>query len=176
VKLLFFILLSLVAFVCCAEIFKSTDSQGNVIYSDTPMGAQSERVELPDQNAEPAPANVTTIPVVKNATPGEETSNLPPENKPYTKFTIVTPGNLSTLQNQPIIFVEVEVDPPLQKGDKIQIYLDGNPVTPAQDSTHFEFVRPDRGTHQLSAKLLDDKQRIINETSSYTIYVHQTHV
>jgi len=184
-KIVFFVVLYLISFYSWADIFKSIDSQGNVIYSDTPSNKKAERIEIPDdtnqdqsssaESSESAKSVMSTNSANMDAV---KTANVNPvkEKKPYTKFFILSPPDQATLQNQPIIYVDITIDPLLQEGDKIQIYLDGRPWGSASASTHFELTRPDRGTHQISARLIDDKQRIVKETGSYTIYVHQTHI
>lgn len=176
-RLLFFsIFLFIIPHCVWADVFKSTDEQGNAVYSDTPLNDQAERITLPTEEQsetnEP-PQNIS------EQTPNQESQSEVmslDQKKPYSKFTITTPADQATIQNQPIIYVDVSVVPELQKGDTIQIYLDGHPWGSPLASTHFQFTRPDRGTHQLSAKLIDDKKGVVKETGVHTIYIHQAHI
>ena len=66
-----------------------------------------------------------------------------------------SPVDQESIQNQPSVNIELKIDPPLQAGDKVQIFLDGAPWGPPAPTTHFVFNAPDRGTHTLSAKIIE---------------------
>src|SRR5437588_8336323 len=75
-------------------------------------------------------------------------AKLPPpemERKPYSTFMIVSPKDQETIQNQPVIPVEITTEPKLQDGDRIQLLLDGKFWGEPAPSTHFEMVQVNRG-------------------------------
>jgi hypothetical protein len=185
IKKILLILFFLFACSTFADVYKSIDAQGNVIYSDTPQNAQAEKIDLPEEHAGEA---LTTTPAEQQAAASEESHEggeaanpdqtliVKAEKKPYTKFSILSPANGETIQNQPNIMVEISIDPPLQEGDMIQIYLDNNPWGPPAHASQFQFTKPDRGTHQISAKLIGDNNTVLKDSGSNTVYIHQAHI
>lgn len=166
------IILSLLATQTYAEqVYMHQDSQGNVVYSDTPINPNSKLITPPTANVVSGtsqPKSLVTKPAVV-----ETSLSVEQGNPPYTKFSIASPGDGETIQNQPSISVVLSIVPPLQKGDYIQIYLDGRPWDKPQASTTFTFTAPDRGTHTVSAKLFNKDNRLLMSSGVNTIYVHQ---
>lgn len=186
IKKILLILFFLSACSTFADVYKSIDAAGNVTYSDAPQNDQAEKIELPQDHAGEA---LTTTPA-ENAASTEQASSLEPnpvpnadqtlivkpEKKPYTQFSISSPANGETLQNQPTIKVEISINPPLQEGDMVQIYLDNNAWGPPAHATQFQFTKPDRGTHQISAKLIGNDNTTLKSSGSNTVYIHQAHI
>jgi hypothetical protein len=173
----FLILISLLVFsiICSAEIYMTTDKNGNILYSDAPAKG-AEKIILPDA-ALPTPATIApTIPTMNTAEKTPKTPSETSQNVPYTKFIIGVPTDKETITNQPTIPVVFLIDPDLQKGDTIQLYLDGTPIKSPEAKTSFELTNIERGTHQLSAALLDSNSNTIKETQTITIYIHYAHL
>ena len=144
-----------------------------------PLNETSEQIVLPTDNQPETPIEETDRSNnTETQTPQEPIMTEPSvtQKKPYTKFIMLSPLNQATIQNQPTISVELGIDPPLQKGDMIQIYLDGRMWGAPGNSPYFEFLAPERGTHQISAKLIDEKGAVLKETSSNTVFIHQAHI
>lgn len=179
---LLFIFLITLSFISHADIYMQKDANGNIIYSDTPINKNAKRIETPTGNItsstlpQQAPAN--NSPSTLMTQPGQTTPlmTVGTTRKPYTLFALRSPADQATIQNQPIIAVDININPDLQPGDLIQIYLDGNPWGKPLPSTHFEFTAPERGIHQISAKLFDKNGQLLKETPSNTVYIHQAHI
>lgn len=166
---LFFLCITPLAYA--TEVYMQTDSQGNTVYSDKPTNT-AVKLNLPTTNGgTPTPSTPTTVTVTTPASTTPSTTTVIIK-KPYTTFALTAPADQATIQNQPTIPVDITIDPALQEGDKIQVYLDGVAWGPAGASTHFEFTAPDRGTHQISAKLIDNNAQVLKTTTSNTIYIH----
>jgi len=157
------------------DIYKTVDANGNVTFSDKPISNKSTEVVIPKVNSSPA----TPTPPPQN-NPVTSTEPATPDNqntkKPYTKFAIASPLDQDSIQNQPILHVTLDVQPELQDGDVIQVYVDGGPMGDAKHQTSFDFTIPYRGTHILSAILFDKDMRVLNKATPITIYVHQAHL
>lgn len=170
--LIIFLLISL---PISASIYVQTDAKGNPVYSDVPQSDAAQKVENVD-NAETPAINLTPA----LTTPANQASAKlvleEASHQTYSSFTILSPKNQESIQNQPILRVDVGMSPALQKGDMVQILLDGQALGPAKEGTHFEFTIPERGAHQLSANLIDSKQQLLMKTGPITIYVHQAHI
>jgi len=171
-----FILLAILSFICFADVYMQTDKNGNTTFSDAPMGADAKKIEAPEINTVSSPSSKTPA---QNATAGGAQTVptnqiiIGPVKKPYTTFIINSPANEETIQNQPSIPVNIKIEPNLQEGDIVQIYLDGAPWGNPAPTTHFQLTAPERGIHQISAKLMDKNGQVLKESPSNRIYVHQ---
>ena len=172
-KRLGFICLLLVAFSSCtfAEIYRSTDEDGTVVYSDQPH-SKSEVVSLPSVNIA-APSNA------QNTNGTTDSTTATKKKIPYTQFKITSPKDQDTFQNATEIPVDIAITPALQEGDKIQFYLDGKAVSEPIASTSYSIPKIkgteeiiERGSHEITANLLDEQGETIKTTPSVTIYAH----
>jgi len=177
-RYLFFLVLFCISLICSADIYTRIDKNGNISYSDTPLGTHSVKIKAPEVSTVPSTSTQQDQQQDNSLQSSQLSNHSAPihSKKPYTTFTISSPAEQETLQNQPMIVVKVVVAPPLQEGDTIQLFLDGTPWGDARATTQFELTAPNRGTHQLSAKILDSNMQILKVSNSNTIYVHQAHV
>lgn len=158
-----FIVLLFISITSLAQIYMKTDKNGNVTYSDMPMpDAQTINIEVspPENGAKP-----TLQPLEKTAAITSK--------KPYTTFRIVSPQNNESIQNQPSLKVEIKLEPALQQGDKIQIYVDGKKTGLLSDTTSIDAGLIDRGTHELYAELVDAQERNFMQSNVITINFHR---
>lgn len=169
-----FFLLFFISFNCAADVYYEENKNGATVFSDQPLSDNARKIDNSELNQT---STVETPTANTNAT--TEQTNSPNKNiikKPYTAFKMVSPVNQETIQNQPSISVSMAIDPALQRGDKIQIYLDSVPWGAPLASTNFSFPAPERGTHTISARLIDSNQLTIDQTSPITVYIHHTHL
>lgn len=152
------------------NVYKQLDANGNVVYSDKPLDKNATPVG--NLNANIAPSNTSD----QNDTQESKETPATPSDKPYTRFTIVSPADEESIQNQPTLTIKFDIDPALKKGDKIQAYLDGNRWDQPFPSNILTFTTPERGTHSVYGELLDKNSHPIMRTKSITIYVHQAHL
>jgi len=154
--------LCLLASLALAEIYKSIDENGKVIYTDNPRGNQKiEKVDLPAVNSQPA-------------TPILQKKSAPEAKATKTSLVIVSPANNAQIPTgQFEIPVRITVQPKLAKGQRIQLMLNdkafGQPTTQMNTVLRNVF----RGEHQLSAALLDNKGRVLTKSSAITLYVQR---
>ncbi len=155
-----------------ADIYRSVDANGTVIYSDQP-NSKSETVSLPS-------VNITTQLNKQNTNATTDSTNATLKKKvEYTQFKISSPNDQETFQNVTDITVNVSISPSLQSGDKIQYFLDGKAVSDPIDSTSYSIPKIkgteeviSRGTHSITASLLDEQGQVIKTTSPVVIYAH----
>jgi hypothetical protein len=170
--LVIFLLISL---TCGAAIYMQKDANGNITYSDM-ASPTATRVDLP-------PAPTTTFAPAAPAAAKSKTSNTASttpdapatdsdQHVDYTAFFINSPTDQQTFQNQRDVAVDISVTPALQKGDAIQIIVDGNKVGPPAASTHFQVNQLPRGTHQVSAELLDGNKAVLKQAPAINFFVH----
>jgi hypothetical protein len=94
---------------------------------------------------------------------------------PYRNFEIWQPSNEETIPNTAgQVTVNVRVDPPLQGGHSLALYLDGRMVEGyAGNAQSFTLSDLPRGAHSLVAVITDQGGVRIQETSVVTFYVRQ---
>src|SRR3990167_4519270 len=117
-KMFFLFSIGMMSFFSCnafATIYKSVDAQGIVTYSDQP-NTKSETVTLPA-------ANIVTQPITTK-TKTATTDAVVQKHVDYSAFTITSPKDQETFQNATELPINVDINPALQEGDKIQFYLD----------------------------------------------------
>ena len=159
----FILLLALVSAGVQAEVYKSTNEKGEVVYSDTPSRG-AERVKLPTLPTYTAP------PVA----PSTSVDREPAKNGDYESFTFNKPNNDETVRNNlGIVMIETRLAPDLQTKlrHRIQFYLDGVPHGPRLDRTAATMSNLDRGEHTLSASVLDDDGKVLITTSNITVHI-----
>ena len=166
--------LSLVLFssAAFAEIYRSVDANGTVVYSDQPL-PKSEVISLPS-------VNIATQSNTQNTNASTDSTNVTLKKKvKYTKFKISSPTDQETFQNATEIAVTISISPSLQNGDKIQYFLDGKAVSEPIDSASYSIPKIKgtqeviaRGTHSITASILDEQGQVIKTTSPVVIYTH----
>lgn len=153
-----------------AEVYRWKDAHGNVIFSDTPHEG-AEQIEL---------KQTTIVPALKPPEPNAAGSTQ--EQKPgvvaYKSVAIAAPPNDATLRGQQEIAVDVAVDPPLQadEGHTVLLFVDGTPFGEPSAVTHFTLTSIDRGSHQLSAAVLDKDGTELLRSSTSVFHLHKTTV
>ncbi len=164
IKILVLLVTFAVAGTLQAGIYKSYDSDGNVVFTDIPA-AGSEKVDLPD---------ITTF----KSQPYKPIQSSQPANASKAiryDIRLVQPANKETVRdNNGNIPVEVEINPALRRelGHQILIWLDNN--KPIQLSgNRYQLSNIDRGSHTVSVKVVDGKGKAISATQTNTVYLHR---
>jgi hypothetical protein len=157
------LLLAMVTATVQAEVYKSINADGEVVYSDTPSKG-SERVKLPAlPSYEPPPA-----------TPGSGSRQAAQDNDLYESFSFIKPVNDATVRNNlGIVMIEARLTPALltKLKHRIQFYLDGEPYGPTIDRTAVTMSNLDRGEHVLSASVMDTDGTVLISTGDTVVHV-----
>ncbi|QIB65805.1 DUF4124 domain-containing protein [Kineobactrum salinum] len=150
-----------------AQIYKSTDAEGNVVFTDKPPdgSTKNEQVELKPLNTTPAPD-----PSVQPRRAPESGSDKPasapqlaitsPQNE--TVIPIGAAGNFS---------VQASTSPPLAEGEMLELLLDGSAVVPPQNSSSWELSNILRGGHDLTVRRLDSNGEPVATSEPVRVYV-----
>lgn len=172
--ILIFLVLTFFSTMTSADIYRSVDENGAVIYSDQPT-TKSEAVSLPA-------VNIATPTLEQNTDSQTNEAGAPKTAQKkitYTQFKILSPKDQETFQNATEIPVTVSIRPGLQTGDQIQYFLDGKAVSEPIASTTYAISKISgkkevitRGTHSITAELFDAEGNKIKTTASITIYAH----
>lgn len=163
--------------ILAQDVYEQVDSNGNITFTDNPSSQNAVKVALPSENSSPGSA-AKPNPAQAGASNSAPTASAPSDanSKPYKSFEIISPTDQASIQNQPKLNIDIKLDPALRSGDRVQIYLDGKEWGKALPSIHFEFTIPDRGQHSLSAAVFDANLKLLEQTNTITIYVHQAHI
>lgn len=154
-------------------IYKTTDAQGNVVFTDVPPNDESKSIELINGNSY-APAATPAVPTT-NSNAADE---APAEEMPaagYNKVTITAPAHDQALrENTGNISVSVALDPALNvaSGHRIRILLDGKVAADAASAT-VALQNIDRGTHTLVAEVIDASDAVLKASSPVIVHLQR---
>jgi hypothetical protein len=150
-----------------AEIWRWKDANGVVHYSDQPRPG-AERISA----GSPAPGSVALPDVV--AQPDEANESLGQQSQAYTSCAVVSPADDENFQGVQAVSVQLSVEPQLQPGHRIQLLVNGAalPEWPAA-ATSYTLPEVFRGSHTLSARVLDARGRPVCSGPSITFHIRQ---
>lgn len=153
-----------------AETYKWVDAQGQVHYSDRPPPDGAEKVEL-------LPIQTYKVPVTEYAASGNSASKGGAVIA-YSEFDMRTPQSGEVITNAGgNVNVQLRVQPELQPGHSILIYLDGKRVDGIPTAgVSFPLVNVNRGEHQLVAVIVDRAAKSLASTGAVTFVVRQNSI
>ena len=157
------ILLFIFAATTHAEVYKSINADGEVVYSDRQTQG-AERVKMPPlPSYEPQPVRTLRRPA-----PAVE------QQVYYESFTITRPASNATIRNNlGTLEIDTRLSPALMTplGHRVQYYLDGVAYGTLLDSTTLTLSNVERGEHRLSASVVDTAGTVLITTADTTVYV-----
>lgn len=169
--------LSLTATPLIAEVYKTVDENGNVVYTDRSPEDGSKPMDLPELSVIEAPDyQKTTRPTADGAT-GEETGeSLKSLRQKYRDFSIISPTNEETVVNpDQAIPVAWSMANPLAPGMTVTLFVDGKKMS-ATTQPIIPVPALERGEHTLTAELRDEKNRRIASAKPVTFYVRRPNI
>lgn len=145
-------------------VYRSTDANGKVTFTDAPP---TDRPSIPIQIADP------------NVLPAESVEASPekkPDDKPaYKSCRLTSPQPDQTYGNEvESLSVDVELQPRLQKGDRVQFYLDGAPWGEPIRGLHKQLFTMERGTHTVEAEVINADKRKLIASEKVTFHIKRT--
>jgi len=157
-----------------ADIYRWVDDNGNEVYSDEPV-ENAEKIELQESMT----YSPVQIPVVTDSatTSVEQEISDESEVNPNYKLTIVAPEDDAGIRiNNGNVTVNLQVQPALvpERGDLIQLYLDGLPAGTPMPQLSFMLENLDRGTHKLSAVVLNASGEVIAQSETTSFHLQRT--
>lgn len=154
-----------------ADVYKSTDAQGNTSFSDSPS-PNSEKIQVQPVQSIPSPPPVS-VSESSDPTNGEN------ENADITNYTIeiTQPKNGDVLSTDlTSIDVSCSIDPSLNKKDRIQFLLNGEPYGSLSTSTSISMTSPEgrmsRGEYSVQALVVsaEDPTKVKGQSDVVTVY------
>jgi Domain of unknown function (DUF4124) len=164
------VLLSLAAFAGqAAVVYKWTDSDGIIHYSDQPVPG-AEKIFTAGS---PAPGGSAS-----SAGTADPSGSAPKKNvaqgREYSQFSITSPLPEQTFFGDDVISVHLTLDPALRPNQTVTWHLNGSQLE-GQEPTATQFALPhlDRGTYVIAATVTDQTTGESSSTDSVTFYVRQ---
>jgi hypothetical protein len=163
------IALGLVA-ACAADaavIYKWTDADGVVHYSDQPVPG-AEKIVTSSSSSNGIAVGTARAPSI--ATSGKKA----PSHLEYSAFAIESPAKEQAFFGDEIIPVRLRLDPDLRPDQTIGWYLNGSPLTDQPPTSRsFTLQSLPRGTYQISATLTDTVTGETQSAEGVTFFVRQ---
>jgi hypothetical protein len=163
-----------------AEVYKYVDDRGVVHYTDKPPpGAKkADLPELQTYSSDPAAAESPVAgPPVTNPAADTGTVTLPPEAAAlgfYSSVKIVSPTPDQTYHTADAqVTAAASVEPELQasQGHRLVFYVDGAARPPEPGQTSLVLQGLERGTHQVSAAVLDDQGQVLRQSPPVSFHM-----
>lgn len=161
-------LLLLASFGASAEVYTYIDHDGNRVFTDQPTRGNAKRLNLAPPNAMPK----MPAPLYAPAAPEQ-----PPAPPLYQVLRILVPEPDATIRaNDGELIVSVSSDPNLLPGHFYRLFLDGVPVGEPGRSPVFPLHNLDRGTHQLSVEIVDQRGQTLEQTPNQPFHMFRISV
>ncbi|HSP58219.1 MAG TPA: DUF4124 domain-containing protein [Halomonas sp.] len=172
--------LSMSLAVHAQAIYRSTDAQGNVVFTDNPERG-GEEVNLEPLTVVPSTGEVRdqeTEARVENG--GTRVSREGPGEPfmPYDSFRITSPANEETLPTGAAGSLEVAlgIEPPLREDHRVRLLVDDRVSQSAMHTEAFLLNDLTRGEHVLQAELIDGSGEVRHRSSPVTLYVQRASI
>ncbi len=147
-----------------APIYKTTDAQGNVVYTDDPQGRPAEVVDLPD---------LTIVPATEITGPTPGSAPTQEEELPPLALELLAPAQEATVRsNTGDVEVVARVNRAPAEGDRFEVLVDGT-VRGRNAGGTFALTGIDRGAHQVSVRLVDAEGKVVARSPEHTFFLHQ---
>lgn len=145
-------------------VYKVTDKDGNVTFTDTPPLSSDSMVEEhyvhAPNSAEPA------------ATTRTPTGSVEVEVPTRYDTRIVTPAENATIPMGPGSFaVQAALSPRLASSETLQLLLDGEPVGAPQRNANWQLTNVYRGEHRLQVVRLNESGAPVDSSAASTVFV-----
>ncbi len=153
----------LISFLCLSlaspvawtvEVFRSRAPDGSIIFTDEPQPG-TQRLEIQPVISIPVPDSETGT---KAGTPDKKTDRH--IQAQYQSLVVVIPGDDEAIRdNAGNVTISYDSTPPLniRRGHTLRILLDGKVVQPHLSGMTVHLTKVDRGSHTLSAVIIDDR-------------------
>lgn len=150
------------------SIYRTTDAEGNVVFTDAPNATSrpAEKVEIQRTNTT-QPPQLSPLPDITTA--GNEQDGAPP----YT-VKITSPADETSFPMGPGNFsVSVRVSPSLKKYDGLQLFVDGEARGSPQRDTLWDLINVFRGQHDLTVAIVNNAGETLAMSEPVRVYVHR---
>ncbi|MFT7414150.1 MAG: hypothetical protein ACI9FO_000808 [Methylophagaceae bacterium] len=162
------LLLLLISLSVQADVYRSIDKQGNVIFSDT-ASDNAEKIELQE-------SYTYTPPVIIDLAEDEPSPDLVEIAVPNYTVSIVSPSQNEAIRaNAGNITISSTITPALntERADKLVFSLDDQLKSAAQDTNSYTFTNVDRGSHIAVVSVVDKTGKVIKASKSILFHLQR---
>ena len=166
-RVLFILILFIISLPAHAAVYKWLDEKGNVVFGDSPPadhhGEEVEQTPLNTYKDVPPPA----------APQARKERNNSARAIRYDKLMILEPKNDAAIRsNGGQLTISLLIEPALNKqaNHQIQLKLNGSVIATSSDAT-ITVDNLNRGTHILSADIIDAEGRTLKSSASLTFHL-----
>ena len=162
-----------------AQAYRWVDENGVVHFSDRPHPG-AEQIQLPKSQGSSRPSSTPRPSTTRRSTTygsGETEEAEEESNEPfsYESIEIASPVAEETLWNiEGVLSVTVDLQPALQPGHQVRVYMDGQPRDVS--GTSFQIDEVWRGAHNIQAEVLDENGRLMIRSLPIRFYVQQNSI
>jgi hypothetical protein len=150
-----------------AGVYKRTDAQGNVEYTDVPRSTQEKPIPLP-------PPSTYTPPPVSGTAAGPQGGAQVVQSSVYRSVTISQPADDEAVRdNAGNLSIQVSSDPALQANHRFVVLIDGAKQAEGRGGS-LQVENVDRGTHSLQVNVVDGGGRVL--ASSPVVKFHMLRI
>jgi hypothetical protein len=164
-----FAIIVLLAQTVQADVYKTINADGEVVFTDVPT-AGAEPVKLPGLSTyKPAPA------VVQHGRALVAGDAEDDDEGPYESLKVTAPEDDATIwDNQGIATLSLALEPALltKSGHQVQYFLDGKAYGKPLPRLSRTYRDIDRGTHTLSAAVVDVEGNAVISADPVTVHLH----
>lgn len=162
-----------------AEIYRTVDEHGNVVFTDVPPrpGEPGEAVELEAPNSYRTPPQRDTGISLEAWLESQEEPE-PDEAAPvgYERLQVAQPPHDAAIRdNAGNVVIRADLQPELRPGHAVQVYIDGTLRETARDTT-IQLVNLDRGTHSVELRVVDEAGTPVITSEPSVFHLHRRSV
>lgn len=165
-----------------ADIYRWVDDSGNVVFSDEPH-ADAEKIEVSPSTVYTPQENIQQPDdeqeILKLSPDGEDATSESQPSIPAYQLRIISPSDDESIWvNNGNVSVSIIVEPQLdpERGDLIQLQLDGENTGAPQASTSFQLSNISRGSHNITAMVTDNTGATMASSPTVTFHLHRTSI
>lgn len=138
------------------RIYRYTDADGNVVFTDSPPKQGATEVTLPPVNTYTSPTRPLDL----------DTGSRDQPHPGYQEFSVASPKSGEVIRdNAGNVSVKLRLRPRLQPGDTIDFVVDGQSLASGK-STSALLTSMDRGSHTIEAIIRDRDGKVVAQTGS----------
>lgn len=140
-------------------LYKKVDKNGRVTFTDKPVPGSTKVVVNTNKN-------LMAIPRVKSNPKVADKDEKNEKEKAYQLIAIEQPSNDEAIRaNDGNLYVIVALTPHLARNHSMRLLMDGSQVGQDQKVPYFSLTNIERGTHELTAQVIDDETGTVLQSS-----------
>ena len=157
-------LLSMFIFTSASsEVYKRTNPDGSVTFSDVPSKIDAKPIELPPSSTySPPPTHISE----SSPKPAEIVVN-------YESISITSPANDSAVRdNAGNLTIKFNVKPSLKPGHSYVLLMDGKNVAEGK-AGNIQLKNVDRGSHTFIAQVVDGNKKMVIQSTAVIVHLQR---